>query len=127
MISDFAAMGGHPERFMVTVVLPPDTEVGWVEDVYRGIGKCLKTYGGVLAGGETSRIPPGSVAVISIAATGSVHRSHLVLRSTAKPGQSLLVTGTLGGSIRGKHLNFTPRIEEACWLAANFKPTAMME
>jgi thiamine-monophosphate kinase len=127
VVSDFAAMGGHPERFLVTVALPPDTDVSWVEEVYRGIGKCLKTFGGVLAGGETSRVPPDSCSMISIAATGSVQRSHLVMRSTAKPGQSLLVTGTLGGSIRGKHLDFTPRIVEASWLVANFKPSAMMD
>ena len=83
-----------------------------MEDLYRGIGDCLEKFGGVLAGGETSSVPPGSAAVISIAATGSVRREHLVLRSTAKPGDALLVTGTLGGSIQGKHLDFTPRVVE---------------
>ncbi|MEI6178394.1 MAG: AIR synthase-related protein, partial [Verrucomicrobiota bacterium] len=59
--------------------------------------------------------------------TGSAHRSHLVLRSTAKPGQILLVTGSLGGSFHGKHLDFTPRLKESDWLVSNFKPTAMMD
>lgn len=127
VVSDFAAMGGKPERFLVTVALPAETEVVWVEDLYRGIGKCLETFGAVLAGGETSRVPPGSPPVISIAATGSVRREHLVLRSTASPGQSLLVTGTLGGSIQGKHLEFTPRAKEADWLVSEYKPAAMMD
>jgi thiamine-monophosphate kinase len=127
VVSDFAAMGGRPERFLVTVALPPETEVAWAEDLYRGMGDCLKTFGGVLAGGETSRVPPAGVPVISIAATGSVRREHLVLRSTAKAGQTLLVTGTLGGSLQAKHLDFTPRIQEATWLAAHFKPSAMMD
>jgi thiamine-monophosphate kinase len=127
VVSDFAAMGGHPERFLVTVALPAETEVAWAEDLYRGIGDCLKTFGAVLAGGETSRVPPDSAPVISIAATGSVHRHHLVLRSTAKPGHTLLVTGTLGGSSHEKHLNFTPRIKQTDWLVANFKPAAMMD
>jgi len=127
VISDFAAMGGHPERFLVTVALPADTAVSWVEDLYRGIGDCLQAFGAVLAGGETSRVPPGSAAVISISATGSVPRDLLVLRSTAKPGQVLLVTGTLGGSLREKHLCFTPRIRESQWLTTHFKPTAMMD
>lgn len=127
VVSDFAAMGGKPERFLVTLALPVETRVSWVEDLYRGIGDCLETFDAVLAGGETSRVPEGSAAVISIAATGSVRREHLVLRSTARPGQTLLVTGTLGGSLAGKHLAFNPRVREAEWLAANFKPAAMMD
>ncbi len=127
VVSDFAAMGGKPERFLVTVALPGETEVAWVEELYRGLGDCLKAYHSVLAGGETSSVPPGSAPVISIAATGSVRRDQLVLRSTGKPGDALLVTGTLGGSIRGKHLDFTPRIKEAAWLVSHYKPAAMMD
>lgn len=127
VVSDFAAMGGRPEYFLITLALPPETRVSWVEDLYRGIGDCLQTFGAVLAGGETSSVPAGSAPVISVAATGSVAREHLVLRSTAKPGQLLLVTGTLGGSIHGKHLDFTPRVREAAWLVSNSKPTAMMD
>jgi thiamine-monophosphate kinase len=127
VVSDFAAMGGRPERFLVTVALPGDTRVSWVEDLYRGIGDCLRTFGAVLAGGETSSVPIGSAAVVSVAATGSVRRDDLVLRSTAAPGQILLVTGTLGGSLRGKHLDFIPRIKQTDWLVSNFKPSAMMD
>lgn len=127
VVSDFAAMGGRAERFLVTVALPQDTAVEWVEDLYRGIGECLQTFDGVLAGGETCGVPPGSVPVISIAAIGSVRREHLVLRSTATAGQMLLVTGTLGGSMDGKHLHFTPRMEAARWLVSHFRPTAMMD
>jgi thiamine-monophosphate kinase len=127
VVSDFAAMGGHPEQFLITLALPPETAVSWAEDLYRGIGDCLEKFGGVLAGGETSSVPPGSAAVISIAATGRVRREHLVLRSTARPGDALFVTGTLGGSIHGKHLDFTPRLAEADWLVSHFKPTAMMD
>jgi thiamine-monophosphate kinase len=127
VVSDFAAMGGRPEYFLVTLALSPETAVAWAEDLYRGIGDCLGKFGGVLAGGETSSVPPGSAAVISIAATGSVRRAHVVLRSTAKPGDALLVTGRLGGSLHGKHLDFTPRLEEANWLVSNYKPTAMMD
>jgi thiamine-monophosphate kinase len=127
VVSDFAAMGGKPERFLVTLALPPDTALDWAEELYRGIGDALRAFGATLAGGETSRVPPGSVPVVSIAAVGSVLRHHLVLRSTGKPGHSLLVTGTLGGSLRGRHLNFMPRINEAYWLVSNFKPAAMMD
>src|SRR5690606_22348331 len=107
VVSDFAAMGGKPEHFLITLALPPETNVEWVEELYQGMGECLKSYGAFLAGGETSSAPEGSAAVISIAATGSVERNRLVLRSTAKPGDAVMVTGTLGGSFAGKHLNFT--------------------
>lgn len=127
VLSDFAAMGGKPSHFLVTLALPPETAVFWAEELYRGIGDCLEKFGGVLAGGETSSVPTGSAAVISIAATGSVLRDHLVLRSTAKPGDTLFVTGLLGGSIHGKHLDFTPRLDAADWLVGHFKPTAMMD
>lgn len=127
VVSDFAAMGGEPERFLITLALPPGTAVEWVEDLYRGIGDCLGQFGAVVAGGETSSVPEGSAAVISVAATGNVSRERLLLRSTGKPGDVLFVTGRLGGSIHGKHLDFTPRVREANWLAAHYKPTAMMD
>ncbi len=127
VVSDFAAMGGRPERFLVTLALDPQSPVSWAEELYRGIGDCLSTFDAVLAGGETSSVPAGSAAVISVAATGSVLRDRLVLRSTGRPGQVLFVTGTLGGSLRGKHLSFCPRINESNWLVSNFKPTALMD
>lgn len=127
VVSDFAAMGGKPGHFLVTIALPKSTPVSWVEDLYRGIGDCLRASGATLAGGETSSIPEGSAAVISISATGTVLRDHLILRSTAHPGDILLVTGKLGGSLAGKHLDFTPRFAEAAWLVRHFRPTAMMD
>ena len=127
VVSDFAAMGGRPERFLVTLALPPETELAWAEALYEGIGEALRAFDARLAGGETSRVPEGSSAVISIAATGSVARKALVLRSTGRPGDVLMVTGRLGGSISHKHLNFTPRIKESDWLVSNFKPAAMMD
>jgi thiamine-monophosphate kinase len=127
VVSDFAAMGGKPERFLITLALPPQTEVEWAEDLYRGMGDCLRRYGAVLAGGETSSVPAGSAAVIVVAATGSVARSEVTLRSTAQPGDAILVTGSLGGSGSGKHLTFEPRLEQTTWLVSNFKPSAMMD
>jgi thiamine-monophosphate kinase len=127
VVSDFAAMGGKPEHFLITLALPPETAITWVESLYQGIADCLEKWGGTLAGGETTSVPSGSAAVISIAATGSVLRSHLVLRSTAQLGDTLFVTGQLGGSIQGKHLDFTPRLREAEWLVTHHKPTAMMD
>lgn len=127
VVSDFAAMGGEPEHFLVTLALPGGMKVKWIEDFYRGMGDCMARYGGVLAGGETCRVPDGSAAVISIAATGRVLRGTEVLRSGGKAGDSLWVTGRLGGSLAGRHLTFLPRMEEGKWLAAQGCVTAMMD
>ncbi|QTN30827.1 thiamine-monophosphate kinase [Akkermansiaceae bacterium] len=127
VISDFAAMGGVAERFLVTLALPGAMELSWIEGVYRGMGKCMETYGANLVGGETCRVPDGSAAVLSIAATGSVGREKIVLRSGGMPGDCLWVTGRLGGSLAGKHLAFSPRVEEAQWIAERMAATAMMD
>ncbi len=125
VLSDFAAMGGVPEHLLVTVAVDPDKPVAWMDGLYRGIRKCLATHGGVLAGGETSRLPSG--AMISVAGEGRVERKHLVLRSGGKPGDLVVITGRLGGAIRGKHLNFIPRLAEAAWLVRQLRPSAMMD
>jgi thiamine-monophosphate kinase len=127
VISDFAAMGGRPKWFMVTIAIPTSCSVRYLENLYTGMGKCMETHGGILVGGETTRIPPGSSLMISIAATGEVKHDELVLRSEGKVDDSIYVTGKLGGSISGKHLDFQPRIDQASWLVKNFKPNAMMD
>jgi len=127
VMSDFAAMGGVGDRFLVTLALPGSMEIAWIEDFYRGMGKCLVRFGALLAGGETCRVPEGSAAVISVAATGSVERGKAVLRSGGRPGDGIWVTGRLGGSLAGKHLTFLPRVIEGSWIARNLRPTAMMD
>lgn len=127
VVSDFAAMGGKPANFLITLALPQQTEVKWVESFYRGAGDCMLKYGALLSGGETCRVPEGSAAVISVAATGTVKRGGVVLRSGGKCGDEIWVTGRLGGSIHGKHLSFLPRVAEAAWLVENSSVTAMMD
>lgn len=126
VLSDFAAMGGKPEHLLVTVALPGTTTVVWAEGLYRGIRRCLEMHGGILAGGETTGVPEGAPAMISVAGEGSVARGKWVSRSGGKPGDVIAVTGRLGGSIAGKHLRFTPRLEEGQWLAAH-GASAMMD
>ncbi len=127
VVSDFAAMGGRPERLLVTLAVDGARPVAWAEGLYRGIRRCLETCGGVLAGGETSSVPAGAPAVISVAGEGSVARGRVVLRSGGRPGDVLAVTGRLGGSIGGRHLRFMPRVEEGAWLAGHAGATAMMD
>ena len=125
--SDIAAMGGRPRELLVTVALRRSEELGRVEGIYRGVRRCLERFGAVLAGGETVSVPEGAPLMISAAATGTVARKSLVLRSGGRPGDVLAVTGRLGGSISGRHLKFVPRVEEAGWLASRFRVRAMMD
>lgn len=130
VLSDFAAMGGTPGEFLITLALPKETPVRWVTDLYAGMTRCLTEHGGVIAGGETTALPyveGGAPTMISVAGRGLVSRKQLVTRSGGKPGDVIFVTGKLGGSITGKHLSFTPRLEEAEWLTQNFKLRAMMD
>lgn len=127
VISDFSAMGGIADHLLVTIAMPPDTSIGYVENLYDGMQKCASLFDTDICGGETSSVPIGSAAVISIAGTGSVEKRRLVSRSGGKSGDVIFVTGTLGGSIQGKHLDFTPRVAEARWLTENFKIGAMMD
>src|SRR5437773_10985708 len=64
--------------------------------------------------------------LISASVLGTVTRGKSPLRSGAKAGDAIFVTGELGGSLFGKHLDFEPRLSEARWLAENFSILAMM-
>ena len=124
-LSDFAAMAGLPQFALVTFIAPASTSVAWTKGVYRGLGKAARTFGVGIMGGEVSRTD-GPVA-ISVSVSGVVEKERWVGRSGGKAGDELFVSGTLGGSIRGKHLRFTPRIHEARWLAQHFNLHAMMD
>jgi thiamine-monophosphate kinase len=93
--SDIAAMGGKPAWMFVSLVLTPRTEVDWVEELYRGMGKACRNHGIVLAGGDTTH---GPVTSLNVTLLGNVTQDHLCLRSQARPGDAVMVTGTLGAS-----------------------------
>ena len=124
-LSDFAAMAGLPQFALVTLIAPPTTTAAWTKDLYRGLAKAARAFGVAIVGGETSGTT-GPIA-ISVSITGAVERDRWVSRSGGKAGDQLFVTGRLGGSIRKRHLCFTPRIQEARWLTKNFRVHAMMD
>ncbi len=124
-ISDVAAMGGVPEHALVTLAVHPEVEVAWVKRLYTGLEHAARRFGVRIVGGETSRSP--GPLFLNITLTGTVERGRCVRRSGGKPGDALYVTGRLGGSIQGKHLNFTPRLAEARWLTEHFRLHAMMD
>lgn len=124
-ISDIAAMGGQPEQALLTIALPRDSELSWIDAFYAGVRKAARRYKVAIVGGETAR-SPGPI-FINVALTGNVERRRCVLRSGGKIGDAIYVTGRLGGSIAGKHFDFAPRVAEANWLAEHYLPHAMMD
>ena len=124
-VSDVAAMGGLPKQAVISLGLPASAPVSFVDGLYRGLRRCAAEYGVDLVGGDTVRAPR---AVVDVAILGEVEKSRVVYRSGARPGDILLVTGRLGGSLRsGRHLNFRPRVREARALTARAKLHAMMD
>ena len=93
-ISDVASMGGLPMYALVTLGLPPETEIADLEELYRGMLEINNQHGVAIVGGDMVRSP---VAFITVGLTG-VHEGSPMTRSTAQPGDLVAVTGNLGGS-----------------------------
>lgn len=123
-LSDIAAMGGEPRSAVVSLGLRPSTPVRWVRELYAGMRAVAGQFGCEIVGGDTARVRHEQFVVVTLLG----HADRPVLRSGAKPGDVVFVTGNLGGSFRsGKHLRFIPRIAEARWLVEHCRPTAMMD
>jgi thiamine-monophosphate kinase len=124
-LSDFAAMSGLPQFALITLVVPPTRNIRWTTNLYRGLHRAASEFDVSIVGGETSGT--GGAAMISVSVTGIVEENRWIARSGGKVGDELFVTGRLGGSLRGRHLHFCPRIEEARWLTAHFRIHSMMD
>jgi thiamine-monophosphate kinase len=124
-LSDIAAMAGTPAAAVVTIGLPEHFQPEAVGKIYEGMNAFAKKHGVAIVGGETTANPER--IFISVALLGTVGRGKQILRSTARAGDAIFVTGELGGSPAGKHLDFEPRLAEARWLADNFPVHAMID
>jgi thiamine-monophosphate kinase len=124
-LSDFAATSALPQFALITLITPEQTKLEWVKELYRGVRRAAKRFKVSIVGGETSSIS-GPVA-ISVSVVGVVERSRRVSRRGGKVGDDLFVTGRLGGAMKGKHLQFVPRIAESRWLTKNFSIHAMID
>ena len=124
-LSDIAAMAGTPVAAVVTIGLPEDFKPEAVGKIYDGMSVLAKKHGVAIVGGETATNPER--IFISVALLGTVSRGKQVLRSTAKAGDAIFVTGELGGSSAGKHFDFEPRLAEARWLAECFSIHALID
>ena len=96
-ISDVASMGGQPTYALITLGLPPEMVVGDIEEMYRGMLEIGEEYGMGVVGGDIVRSP---VFFVTTALSGVTQRRPL-LRSNARPGDAVAVTGWLGSSAGG--------------------------
>ena len=99
-ISDVASMGGRPAYALITLGLPPQTEVSDLESLYQGMLEIGNEYGLAIVGGDMVRSP---VVFITVALTGVMHGQPMV-RTAARPGDKVAVTGHLGSSGGGLKL-----------------------
>src|SRR5690242_10848917 len=116
-LSDIAAMGGEPRFCLLSLALAPHTDAGWVDRFYRGLLALAGRAGVALAGGDLGR---AAELVCDIVVGGAVARGRALLRSGARPGDGIYVSGRLGGSALGleggsraarrRHLRPEPRL-----------------
>lgn len=104
-VSDIAAMGGCPKYAVIGLAVPPSCRVSQLVELYKGMAVESREYAVSILGGDTVRVSEGAGVVISITLVGYCREDRtLPLRSNAKPGQQVFVTGTLGGSAAGLEL-----------------------
>ena len=138
-LSDIAACGGRPTAFLVSLAVPPETEMASVQALYKGMMEQAHLYGVSLIGGDTSR---GKEWMISITLIGEVEERNCLYRNGAKDGDWIFVTGQLGDSALGlkmlkkgeregylieRHLDPTPRVKEGGQIARRGLATAMID
>jgi thiamine-monophosphate kinase len=124
-LSDVAAMAGKPVAALITLGLPANFKSEFIEAIYSGMNALARRHEVAIVGGETTSNPERML--ISVALLGTVPRGKAVLRSGAEAGDAIFVTGELGGSLAGRHLEFEPRLAEARWLVGQFSIHAMLD
>jgi len=139
-LSDIAAMGGQPRAAFLSLALPSDVPQKWVDRFFTGLLNLADEYRVPLAGGDTAESPAGIQADIVV--VGSVPKGKAVLRSGARVGDQIYVTGELGasaaaiarltagrpiGSESRAHFHPTPRLAVGEWLRRQQLPSAMID
>ncbi len=110
-LSDIAAMGGQPTAAVVAVCFSRQAAADFPHRFFDGMHKLAEEFGVRIIGGDTNTWD--GPFVVSVTALGTIHGAGAIKRWMAGPGDWILVTGELGGSIAGHHLNFMPRVREA--------------
>jgi len=141
--SDIAAMGARGRYFFLTLGLPVDCAGRWLDDFLGGMARAARRFELVLAGGDTTRYP---LVVSSLTVLGEINRGRAILRSGARPGDLICVSGRLGEAELGlrlllkglhkhrawaklakKHFYPEPRLALGEWLSAKRLATSMID
>jgi len=124
-LSDIASMGGLPCYGLISLGLPRRLKVNYLDRIYEGILSLASEFSVKIVGGDIIR---SNKIIIDICLIGQVEKKNLILRSNAKAGDIIFVTGRLGGSLKSKkHLRFTPRIKQARYLVKNHRINSMID
>lgn len=122
-LSDLAAMGGEPVFCLVSLAFPKKLPGRWIDGFYKGLLKLANKYRVTLAGGDISSFDR---VIADVMCCGRVPRGEAILRSGAKPGDRIFVTGRLGGAARSQWKRIIePRIEAG--LALRARASAAMD
>jgi len=121
-LSDLAAMAAHPLAALVALTIPRSGGLELARQLYEGMLPLAEQYELALAGGDTNT-SDGPLS-ISVTVLGQPGKKGPLRRNGARPGDRILVTGELGGSILGRHLDVQPRVAEAIWLQENHELNA---
>jgi thiamine-monophosphate kinase len=131
-VSDIAAMGGKPLALLCTIALPNDFSLDYLEEFLKGLAAAGQEWGAPIVGGDTGW---GSSLCMSATAVGSIEPGLALLRSSAKVGDRIFVSGTIGGFgtalayfIVAKPLGLRLREEWEYWLKARLiRPVPRIE
>ncbi|MGI6091921.1 MAG: thiamine-phosphate kinase [Veillonellaceae bacterium] len=101
-LSDIAAMGGIPKHAVISIAIPQQLDLEFIVGLYDGMKEICREFGVNIIGGDTVSSPHG--LVINVTVVGEVEPTNLVRRSSAKVGDVIVITGTLGNSAAGLDL-----------------------
>lgn len=118
-LSDLAAMGARPVAVLISLVLPRETTLPQVQALYAGIRGICREHQTQVIGGDTN-VGPGPLVVATTAVGTLPHNQSAWRLKGAHCGDAVLVSGDLGGSLQGKHLDFQPRCALADYLAQRY-------
>lgn len=124
VLSDIAAMGATPRWLLLNLAAPPNTPAPYLTAIMEAAQKLATQFGASIVGGDVAQ---SSVLSVNAFACGTVASGAPIRRAGACDGDLIFVTGLLGGSRAGKHLDFTPRINEGIWLREMMFASAMID